>query len=258
MSFKTLSAAAAIQLDKELMSTGAYSIDQLMELAGLAVAHAIYKQYPPSTTPNQASKTLVQDFTPSKLANRVVVLVGPGNNGGDGLVAARHLQLWGGYSPVLYYPKKSKSNQLYSSLLKQLQDLEVPEISSLEEVLAVIDSPQTSLIIDSLFGFSFKPPIRDPFQDLIKHLAHSHGKIAPIVSIDIPSGWDVENGPVDLDINPAMLVSLTAPKPCAAHFHNENRVHYLGGRFINKQIAVKYGLEEIIARYKGDDQVVKL
>ncbi|KAG4222516.1 hypothetical protein PC116_g29010 [Phytophthora cactorum] len=38
MAFKTLSAKAAAALDKELMSTGAFSIDQLMELAGLSVS----------------------------------------------------------------------------------------------------------------------------------------------------------------------------------------------------------------------------
>jgi len=40
MAFKTLSAKSTAALDKELMSTGAFSIDQLMELAGLSVSQA--------------------------------------------------------------------------------------------------------------------------------------------------------------------------------------------------------------------------
>ena len=61
-----------------------FSVDQLMELAGLSVASAASTEYPPSTHP------------------RVLVMAGPGNNGGDGLVAARHLHhfgwvwMWGG------------------------------------------------------------------------------------------------------------------------------------------------------------------
>ncbi|EGW34840.1 uncharacterized protein SPAPADRAFT_133248 [Spathaspora passalidarum NRRL Y-27907] len=242
--FKTLSAKSAAQLDGELMSTGAFSIDQLMELAGLAVAKAIYKQYPPSTgTPN-----------------KVLVLVGPGNNGGDGLVAARHLKTWGSYDPVLYYPKKT-SNQLYSNLVKQLQDLQVGELQTLEEVKALLNNKgEVKLIIDSLFGFSFKPPIREPFKDLISFLSVNHDKIAPVVAVDIPSGWDVDQGPTDIDINASMLISLTAPKPCAARFveSGKDKVHYLGGRFINKEIAKKYDIEDIIDKYKNDDLIVKL
>ena len=50
-----------------------FSVDQLMELAGLSVASALVDAYPKS--------------------KRVLIVAGPGNNGGDGLVAARHLYL---------------------------------------------------------------------------------------------------------------------------------------------------------------------
>lgn len=244
-SFKTLSAKAAALLDQELMSSGSFSIDQLMELAGLAVAKAVYHEYP------------------STGKNKVLVLVGPGNNGGDGLVAARHLKLWGKHEPIIYYPKKSTKNQLYANLLNQLKDLEIAEIESNEEVIEMLNvSPKdqngVKVIIDSLFGFSFKPPIRDPFKDLIKYLSDSYGKIAPIVSVDIPSGWDVDQGPVDIDINATTLISLTAPKPCANHFAKPGKTHYLGGRFINGKIAQKYDLQDLLNLYKNDDLIVKL
>lgn len=90
---KFLTASAAAALDKELMSTGAFSIDQLMELAGLSVSQAVYRVNPPWK------------------GDRVLVACGPGNNGGDGLVAARHLSQYG-YKPTVYYPKRSK-NELY-------------------------------------------------------------------------------------------------------------------------------------------------
>lgn len=52
---------------------GGFSLYQLMELAGLAVAEACFKSFPTHKYPNP------------------LVICGPGNNGGDGLVAARHM-----------------------------------------------------------------------------------------------------------------------------------------------------------------------
>lgn len=59
------------------MSSPGFSVDQLMELAGLSVATATCKAFPPSEY------------------SRVLVVAGPGNNGGDALVAARHLKHFG-------------------------------------------------------------------------------------------------------------------------------------------------------------------
>jgi len=76
-----------IQIDEELMGpAGAFSIDQLMELAGLACAQALATVYDRKQYP------------------RVLVGCGPGNQGGDGLVAARHLAMFG-YKPTVYLPK---------------------------------------------------------------------------------------------------------------------------------------------------------
>ncbi len=67
----------AIAIDEELMGPLGFSVDQLMELAGLSVACSLAAEYPATSHP------------------RVLVLAGPGNNGGDGLVAARHLHHFG-------------------------------------------------------------------------------------------------------------------------------------------------------------------
>lgn len=64
-------------VDEELMGPLGFSVDQLMELAGLSVAASLAAEYP------------------SALHKRVLVVAGPGNNGGDGLVAARHLHHFG-------------------------------------------------------------------------------------------------------------------------------------------------------------------
>lgn len=75
----------AAAVDEELMGPLGFSVDQLMELAGLSVASAVLAEYPPGAHA------------------RPLVLAGPGNNGGDGLVAARHLHHFG-YSGVTVRP----------------------------------------------------------------------------------------------------------------------------------------------------------
>ncbi|KAL3179794.1 hypothetical protein MRX96_037776 [Rhipicephalus microplus] len=156
---KFLSQEEAIKIDQELFSEYAYSLDQLMELAGLSVATAVAKSYPKATMTKGAT---------------VLVCCGPGNNGGDGLVCARHLKLFG------YEPSNSQ---------------------------LIADS--YNVVVDALFGFSFKPPVRPEFADVLDKIKKV--KI-PVASIDIPSGWDVENGGDAEALQPECLVSLTAPK----------------------------------------------
>jgi NAD(P)H-hydrate epimerase len=82
----------ARKIDEALMSEeGMFSIDQLMELAGLACAQTVYACYHPDDYPN------------------VLVAAGPGNQGGDGLVAARHLTHFG-YNVSVWYPKEGKTD----------------------------------------------------------------------------------------------------------------------------------------------------
>jgi len=101
---------------------------------------------------------------------------------------------------------------------------------------------KTDVVLDAIFGFSFKPPVRPPFDGILSLLAElrdASSKInkTPIVSVDIPSGWDVETGPEGNDtvpsIWPNVLVSLTAPKLGAAKFEGR---HFLGGRFVPRYV----------------------
>ncbi|KAK9460328.1 YjeF N-terminal domain-containing protein [Lipomyces oligophaga] len=232
-----LSAKNAALLDAELMSTGGFSLDQLMELAGLSCAQAVYKSYPPTEK------------------NRVLVLVGPGNNGGDGLVAARHLKLFG-YTPTIYYPKQPNKD-IYQRLTTQLHNMNIPFTTDIQSALISTDQ-----ILDALFGFSFHPPIKPPFDTVIAMLEKTS---KPVVSIDIPSSWTVDAGPppssskpgedqIGAKFHPKVLVSLSAPKPAAKFFHGER--HFLGGRFISSQIAERWNLD--LPEYPGVDQVVQL
>ncbi|KAF2703777.1 meiotically up-regulated gene 182 protein [Pleomassaria siparia CBS 279.74] len=229
MALRTLSAKNAAALDQELMSTGAFSIDQLMELAGLSVSQAVFKLQPISR------------------GKRVLVACGPGNNGGDGLVAARHLFHYG-YQPTVYYPKQSK-NELYQRLAKQLKDLKVPFTEDFPSALQ-----QTDHIVDAIFGFSFSGQVREPFPKVIEALRDTK---LPVLAVDAPSSWNIESGPPDdgpgKDFMPEALISLTAPKPLVKWFKGR---HFLGGRFLSPEMAEKYGLD--VPEYEGLDQVVEV
>lgn len=87
----------------------------------------------------------------------------------------------------------------------------------------------SDVILDAIFGFSFKPPIRAPFNEVLPILNQAR---LPIVSVDIPSGWDVEKGnDLGVGLQPNVLISLTAPKEGVRDFRGK---HFLGGRFVPK------------------------
>uniref|UniRef100_A0A1B0ADN8 NAD(P)H-hydrate epimerase n=1 Tax=Glossina pallidipes TaxID=7398 RepID=A0A1B0ADN8_GLOPL len=227
---KYLSQTEASNVDIELFKVYKFSVDQLMELAGLSCSHAVAKCF---------------DVCEH---SRVLVCCGPGNNGGDGLVCARHLSLMG-YKPHIYYPVPTP-NPLYENLTHQCKSMNIPFIEKCPEEKEIANS--FDLIIDALFGFSFKPPVRDAFIPIINALQKT--KI-PIASVDIPSGWHVENGKnTDLDLEPTLLISLTAPKQCAKFF--KGTYHYLGGRFIPPSLKEKYQLD--LPDYPGTETCVKL
>ncbi|KAG6814164.1 hypothetical protein H0H93_013129, partial [Arthromyces matolae] len=204
----------------------------LMELAGLACAQALAKVYKKEEYP------------------RVLVCCGPGNQGGDGLVAARHLGMFG-YQPTIYMPKPGPKDH-YKRLQKQCDNMKIttlPPSTDIESLRTVIRS--SDVILDAIFGFSFKGPIRAPFDDALPLLTQSG---LPIVSVDIPSGWDVEEGNIaGVGLNPDVLVSLTAPKLGVRGFRGR---HFLGGRFVPKALEDTYALN--LPSYPDTDQIVEL
>ena len=244
----------AQRLDEDLMSAQlGWSIEQLMELAGLSCACSIAEQYPADMNNN--------NDTVSGGKSRVLVLAGPGNNGGDGLVAARHLHHFG-YNVSVCYPKRT-DKPLYHGLVTQLESLKIPFVD-VESVLASNLHDTYNIVIDAMFGFSFKGTPRPPFDRLISSMAHSLSSFVSekkkstfaVACVDIPSGWDVEQGDVSglYPTHPDMLISLTAPKYCAKSF--KGKYHYLGGRFVPPEIVQKYSLS--LPPYPGSSQCVAL
>jgi NAD(P)H-hydrate epimerase len=96
----------------------------------------------------------------------VLVICGPGNNGGDGLVAARHMVLFG-YNVAVYYPKRTPK-PLYENLLEQCRRFDVNIIETLPASKDL--KTQYEVMVDALFGFSFKPPVRQELQPALEAL----------------------------------------------------------------------------------------
>jgi hypothetical protein len=105
-SVRYLGQTEAIEVDEELFQEYKFSVDQLMELAGLSVATAVARTYS------------------AKKSEPVLVICGPGNNGGDGLVAARHLKLFG-FTNVTILGARKPSKDLFLRLTHQAMETDV-------------------------------------------------------------------------------------------------------------------------------------
>ena len=216
-----INAETSANVDKELMGAYNYSIDQLMEIAGLTVA-----------------KVVNQEFVKSTKNCKILTLCGPGNNGGDGLVASRYLKEFGNEVDILY-PKKNTKNALYTRLITQCENYEIKISEKIydnkedyEKIFKNYD-----IMVDALFGFSFKGEIRQPFKTIIEAMKKFENKI---ISVDIPSGFDIDKGNIFDTFIPKGLISLTLPKLCSKTFKGE---HYLGGRFVPKKLFEKFNIK---------------
>lgn len=124
----------------------------LMEAAGRAVARAILSRFRPC---------------------RVLVLAGPGNNGGDGYVAARHLERAGwdvAVAPLTPPRPGSDAAGAASSWRGPVRPLTADSIA------------RAGLVVDALFGAGLARPLDAPLADLLRGVA------APLVAVDVPSG----------------------------------------------------------------------
>ncbi len=189
---------------------------------------------------------LVKAYNDTKKYSKCLVVVGGGNNGGDGLVCARHLKLFG-YDPLIVYPKRT-DKELYKNLVNQCEKMDIQVMEKIPSDL------QIHLIIDAIFGFGFSGEIREPFGQILKQIKQLE-KTIPVISIDVPSGWDVEKGQINNEsIQPECVISLTAPKNCMKHF--QGKYHFLGGRFVPKALQEKYQI--ILPDYSSSEQVVQI
>ena len=174
---------------------GIASID-LMRAASSAVAAFARKQFPH--------------------AQRIAVLAGTGNNGGDGMMAAWLLAEAGldVTTLLLGAPEKLAGDAAIAwSELTQPMRGKVYVVTSAQELASHRDALTADLIVDAVLGTGFKPPMKGMALVALEWLRKSQ---APVLAVDLPSGWpaDETGAMASGAVFPAdAVITFTAPKP---------------------------------------------
>lgn len=151
----------------------------------------------------------------------ILILAGPGNNGGDGFALARHLAAMG-HAPIIAcaapaprYTGDALTNLTIIQRMK-LPVVHLPPtnpIPLLESFIAA-NPPAPSLIVDGLLGTGSTSAPKDPIATLIEWI---NAQRAPVLAIDIPTGLDADTGnPVgspELVVRATRTLTLGALKP---------------------------------------------
>jgi len=163
-----LTAEEMAGLDRIVIEEFGIDVLVLMENAGVAVAN------------------LAREMLGGSVAGkRIVCLAGKGNNGGDGLVAARHLHNWGARTAVALAGGRGG-----------LRDAPARQLTVLDMMGSDVGGPEknfaeSDLLVDALLGYGAKGDPREPTAGVIRR-ANESG--VPILSVDLPSGLDATSG----------------------------------------------------------------
>jgi NAD(P)H-hydrate epimerase len=198
--------------DRAAVAAGVPGV-KLMENAGRAVAEAILARWQPRP---------------------VLVLAGPGNNGGDGFVAARHLAQagWPVRLALLGSRKRLTGDAAHHAAL---WDGEVLDLSP-----DLVDSEE--LVIDALFGAGLSRPLEGPARAAIEAAG---AKGAPLVAVDVPSGLSGDSGAVLGPVAARADLTVTFFRKKPGHLLLPGRM--LCGEVVVAHIGIPEGVLEQIA-----------
>jgi NAD(P)H-hydrate epimerase len=154
---------------------------------------------PPSTLMERAGLGIAQEvrkLLSSVEGRHILVLVGPGNNGGDGLVCARYLAKWGG-RVCLYLTTERKDVNF-----KLCQDEGIPSIEMVkDEELSLLRCflSSSDMVIDAVLGTGKARPLEDRLREAMQGVdkARKERPSLYILALDLPSGLDADTGEVD-------------------------------------------------------------
>ena len=164
----------------------------------------------------------------------VVIACGKGNNGGDGLVIARHLANAGCDVSVLLFARPSELSPDAAIQWNVVQKMRLPAqiaLQPLDEMTLATSFAKAEWIVDALFGTGLTGPVRSPFDRIITLI---NGSPARVLAVDIPSGLDADTGePLGPTIRAEHTVTFVAPKlgfrnPAAAAFTGQVHVADIG------------------------------
>jgi hydroxyethylthiazole kinase-like uncharacterized protein yjeF len=205
---KIVSAAEMREIDRVTSERYGVASLTLMENAGTSAARFICTEYPQ--------------------AERVGILCGKGNNGGDGFVVARKLVEIGRAVRVLLLcnPQELRGDAaaMFQRMLQKLQPVNVAPLIVCDA--SGLDSSEASeifaadVIVDAILGTGFRPPVSALYAAAIGRM---NAAAVPIVAVDIPSGADADamqprsstgsGGGVPIQARANAIVTFTAPRP---------------------------------------------
>lgn len=167
-----VSASQMRDIEEEIIQRLGIPVLLLMENAGMACVEEILKM-------RLAPKP------------RVTIFCGPGNNGGDGFVIARHLFCKGFRVQIIHFPVRGKMSPETHLNFKIARKMKIPYVAhpSLSILKKKLKTPH--LIVDALFGIGFSRPIDKSMVPVIEQI-NAAGKW--VLSVDIPSGLHADEG----------------------------------------------------------------
>jgi hydroxyethylthiazole kinase-like uncharacterized protein yjeF len=200
-------------LDQRTIAAGTPG-EELMERAGLAVARSAI------------------EFLKRRDARAALLFAGKGNNGGDAIVAARHLAGAGCHPTlVLLCRRQELQGDPLAHFQKLVSGIHVFELPTLDQLSEIVAETEPAVIVDGLLGTGLKGEVREPYATAIKVINGLH---RPVVAIDIPSGLDSDTGEVcgvcdQADVTVTMgLPKIGLLKPAAADFVGRIEVADIG------------------------------
>ncbi len=205
------------QVDKIAMKSFNIRIEQMMELAGRNLADFVAKLKPKS----------------------VSILYGKGNNGGDGLVTARHLAIKG--IKVSIVPASKNGNKSVKHQLKILKKMGITPSKKFQK---------SDVIVDALLGYNIKGNPRKNYARLIEQANNSRSKI---VSFDLPSGLNPDTGKPNIPtIRSDYILTLALPKIGLRKLKNVYLVNIGIPNEVYKKLKIKVG------NYFNKSDIIKL
>jgi ADP-dependent NAD(P)H-hydrate dehydratase / NAD(P)H-hydrate epimerase len=202
VSMKVLSAAEMQACDRVTTERHGVSSIELMRAASAAVDAFAREQFPH--------------------ARRVTVLCGKGNNGGDGMMAARLLAKAGLEVTTLLLGSQYELKGDAATAWRELSaapNRYISEVNTAADLRTHQAALETDLIIDAVLGTGFKPPMRGLAEAALEWAGASR---APFLSVDLPSGWEADStsSRVQEKTFPSdAVITFTAPK--LAHVFGE-------------------------------------
>jgi NAD(P)H-hydrate epimerase len=174
---RLVTARQARELDDLARKSFGLNDDILMEAAGM-----------------MAAREIQQGFYPELTRGLTAVVCGPGNNGGDGLVVARHLHSMGfrNILVVLQAPKAQRS-AMFKVQLERAEKHGVRVLNAEKEEKKIDQLRSATLVIDAIFGIGLSRKIDGGYLRVIELI---NSLKVPIVSLDTPSGLNVDNGTI--------------------------------------------------------------